>query len=84
MDIEAEQTAGLVRLYFTDNGIGIAAQHQAKVFDLFQRVSREYEGTGLGLAIVSRAVLRMGGKVGVESELDKGSRFWIELPGSLT
>ena len=65
-----------------DNGIGIAPQHQAKVFDLFQRVGSQYEGTGLGLAIVRRAVLRMGGKVGVESELGKGSRFWIELPES--
>src|SRR6267378_3416468 len=78
--IWAEQQAGLVRLWFADNGIGIAAQHQPKIFGLFQRVSSHYEGTGLGLAIVSRAVLRMGGKVGVESELGRGSRFWIELP----
>jgi len=84
VDIWAEQNAGFVRLWFADNGIGIAAQHQPKVFDLFQRVSSQYEGTGLGLAIVSRAAFRMGGKVGVESELGKGSRFWIELPASLT
>ncbi len=80
VDIWAEQEADLLRLWFADNGIGIAAQHLPKVFGLFQRVSSRYEGTGLGLAIVSRAVLRMRGKVGVESELGRGSRFWIELP----
>ena len=59
-----------------------SGQHQAKVFDLFQRLSSQYEGTGLGLAIVSRAAFRMGGKAGVESEPGKGSRFWIELAAS--
>ena len=82
VDIWAEQEEGFVRLWFADNGIGIAAQHQAKIFGMFHRVSSEHEGTGLGLAIVSRAALRMGGKVGVESELGKGSRFWLELPAS--
>ena len=82
MDIWAEQKDGFVRLWFADNGIGIAAQHQPKIFGIFQRVSNAYEGTSLGLAIVSRAALRMGGKVGVESELGKGSRFWLELPAS--
>ena len=80
VDIWAGQKEGFVRLWFADNGIGIAAQHQPKIFGIFQRVSNAYEGTGLGLAIVSRATLRMGGKVGVESELGKGSRFWLELP----
>jgi signal transduction histidine kinase len=39
----------------------------------------EYEGTGIGLAIVSKAVERMGGKVGVKSERGRGSKFWIDL-----
>jgi len=38
-----------------------------------------FEGTGIGLAIVRKAVARMGGTVGIESEMDKGSKFWIEL-----
>jgi signal transduction histidine kinase len=40
----------------------------------------EYPGTGIGLAIVHRAISRLGGEVGVESESGRGSRFWFELP----
>ena len=49
---------------------------------MFGRIndSTTYEGNGIGLAIVKRGVQRMSGKVGLESELGKGSRFWIELP----
>jgi len=48
---------------------------------MFQRLNapEQYEGTGIGLTIAKKAVERMGGKVGVESEPGKGSRFWIEL-----
>jgi len=42
-------------------------------------LSSNYEGTGIGLAIVKKAAERMGGSVGVESDLGKGSRFWLEL-----
>ncbi|HWQ93682.1 MAG TPA: PAS domain S-box protein [Clostridia bacterium] len=73
-----------VRLWVEDNGIGIGAEDQAKVFEVFQRLHAKeaYPGTGLGLAIVRKAVERMGGRVGVESELGKGSRFWVELKGA--
>jgi signal transduction histidine kinase len=70
-----------IRLWVADNGIGIAPEARERVFEIFQRLHSQdqYEGTGIGLAIVKRAVERMGGKVGVESEPGKGSRFWVEL-----
>jgi PAS domain S-box-containing protein len=68
-----------VRLWIEDNGVGISKEAQRRIFDLFQRATRDREGTGLGLAIVRKVVERMGGRVGVESEEGKGSRFWVEL-----
>lgn len=71
-----------LRLFVRDNGIGIAPEHQARIFDMFERLHRHgtYDGTGVGLAIVRRAVQRMNGSVGVESKLGEGTTFWIELP----
>jgi signal transduction histidine kinase len=73
--------AGVVRLWVEDNGIGIAPENLAKIFGAFERLHavRDYPGTGLGLAIVRKGAERMGGRVGVESVLGKGSRFWVEL-----
>lgn len=73
-----------VRLWIEDNGIGIPKDSQDMVFGIFYRTHQigHYAGTGVGLAIVSRGINRMGGTVGVESELGKGSRFWIQLPGA--
>lgn len=70
------------RLLFADNGIGIKPEHQSRLFGLFERIhpERAYEGTGVGLAIVRKAVERMNGSVGVESDGVAGSLFWIELP----
>ncbi|HEV2664241.1 MAG TPA: ATP-binding protein [Blastocatellia bacterium] len=51
-----------------------------KIFGIFERLTNRYEGTGIGLAIVKKGIERMGGRVGVESELGKGSTFWLELP----
>lgn len=71
-----------VRLWIEDNGIGIETEAQQKLFAMFYRANAEksYEGTGIGLAIVRKAVERMGGTVGVESEAGRGSRFWVQLP----
>jgi PAS domain S-box-containing protein len=75
---------GSWRLTVSDHGIGIAAHHQERIFRVFERLHgiEDYPGTGIGLAIVKRSVNRMGGEVGVESELGKGSSFWIELPAA--
>jgi PAS domain S-box-containing protein len=79
--VYAEPVDDKVRLWFEDNGIGIDKAGQAKLFEMFQRVhgNHQYEGTGIGLAIVRKAVDRMNGEVGVESEVGKGSRFWLQL-----
>jgi signal transduction histidine kinase len=79
--IRTELRPGRVRLWVSDNGIGIAAEHQERIFGVFQRLNRaeDYSGTGIGLAIVRKAVERMGGQVGVESQPRQGSRFWVDL-----
>ena len=69
-----------VRLCIQDNGIGIAPEYQKRIFQAFERLNTNYEGTGFGLAIMRRAVERMGGEFGLESQPDRGSLFWIELP----
>ena len=71
-----------VRLWVEDNGIGIDPKYQERIFQVFERLHgvESYPGTGIGLAIARKAVERMGGRVGVESQLGQGSRFWIELP----
>jgi len=80
--LSAQPKNGAVRLTVRDNGIGIAPQHQQRIWQVFERLhDREsYPGTGIGLAIVHRAVERMQGNRGVESEVGKGSTFWVELP----
>lgn len=71
-----------IRLCIADNGIGIAPDHHDFVFGVFERLHTQesYNGTGIGLAIVRKAVEKMGGRVGLESNLQEGSKFWIELP----
>jgi PAS domain S-box-containing protein len=76
----AEDYGSWVRLWLEDNGIGIPVAQHERVFRVFERLhGSRYPGTGIGLSIVRKGAERMGGKVGLESEPGKGSRFWIEL-----
>ena len=73
------------RLVVTDTGAGIATEKLARLFTPFDRLGVEpsgVEGTGLGLALCQRLMHAMGGDIGVDSTVGKGSAFWIELPAT--
>jgi PAS domain S-box-containing protein len=84
INLWTEKRDGQVRLWVADNGIGIRPEHQHRLFGMFERIHPEskYEGTGIGLAIVRKAVEKMGGRVGLESDGATGSKFWIQLPAA--
>lgn len=77
--IWADVSGDWIRLWVEDQGIGISPEMLPRVFDMFSHGAVAHAGTGIGLALVRTVVQRMGGKVGVESQPGKGSRFWIEL-----
>jgi PAS domain S-box-containing protein len=79
--VRADRSNGTARIWVEDQGIGIAPQHHERIFRAFERLHgvEEYPGTGIGLAIVHKGIERLGGRVGVESNLGAGSRFWFEL-----
>jgi signal transduction histidine kinase len=89
IEIKAEKLSSvaqhlMVQISVIDNGIGISLQQQEKLFERFSQVdsssSRKFGGTGLGLAISKRFVELMGGHIYCESELNKGSRFYFNIP----
>jgi signal transduction histidine kinase len=71
-----------VRFWVRDNGAGLTSEEQGRLFTPFTRLDQaRARGHGLGLSIVRRIVEKLGGQVGVESEIDWGSTFWFTLPG---
>ncbi len=69
-----------IRFSVTDTGIGIAPENLLNIFERFIKLNGFVQGTGLGLPICKNIVEQLGGVIGADSELDKGSCFWFKLP----
>lgn len=82
--VRTEVKGALVRIWIEDNGVGIDPAHHERIFKMFERLNPTagYDGTGIGLAIVRKAVEKMGGTIGLNSDGKSGTQFWIELPGA--
>lgn len=83
--LSAEPGRGMWTLTLADNGIGIDPQYHTQIFGLFKRlnVGRKYAGSGIGLAICNKIVERYGGRIWVESEAGRGSKFYFTMPGEI-
>jgi PAS domain S-box-containing protein len=80
--VEAERLDAEWRLMVRDNGIGIDPRYHDRIFEIFERLhdQRSHPGSGIGLAVCRRVVHRHGGRIWVESESGKGSRFYFTIP----
>jgi PAS domain S-box-containing protein len=79
--INASTKENKVQITFTDNGKGIdLIKHGAKLFGLYKRFDTTVEGTGLGLFMIKSQIEELGGQISVESEIDRGTTFTVEIP----
>ena len=69
-----------LKLYCSDTGIGISEQNTKRIFNRFEKLNDFAQGTGLGLSICKAIVDAQGGTIGVDSEVNKGSTFWVRIP----
>ena len=80
--VEAEAADEWLELRVIDHGLGVPAEHRARVFEMFQRLHtrEEIEGSGVGLAICRRIVERLGGEIRVEDTPGRGATFVVRIP----
>ena len=76
-----ELKEGELEFYVKDTGIGIEKEQLPHIFERFVKLNSFVHGTGLGLSICQSIVEQLGGRIGVDSEKGKGSRFWFTIPG---
>jgi signal transduction histidine kinase/DNA-binding response OmpR family regulator len=86
-EVGGDGQAALLEFSVSDSGIGIAEDDQAQLFRPFSQadnsITRRYGGSGLGLSLVATLARLMGGEVGVDSEVGRGSRFWFRIRAGL-
>ncbi len=80
VDIAATKRDQKLEIEIQDNGVGIAYEYQAKVFDMFFRASEQSTGSGLGLYIVKETIEKLDGNISLHSEIGRGTKFTIHLP----
>ncbi len=78
--IRAEAEGDQVRIEIEDNGLGIAAEHHSRIFEMFYRASEKSQGSGLGLYIVRETLTKLNGSIKFHSLAGQGSRFTVWLP----
>jgi signal transduction histidine kinase len=85
---ESREGKTFYRFDMSDTGIGMSEEFQRKIFDSFSQENRpsssKYKGTGLGMAITKRYVTMMGGQISLQSKINEGTRFLVELPFEIT
>jgi two-component system sensor histidine kinase BarA len=83
-----ELSPRFVRITVSDTGCGIAEENKEKIFEKFRQIdgslTRETAGSGLGLTICRELAVLLAGSIGMESEVGKGSKFWLDIPITLT
>ncbi len=80
IELAAEGNSHVLKI--SDNGIGIEKEYLSKIFDMYFRASERSQGSGLGLFIVKEAMNKIGGKISIKSEKDRGTEFTINVTSS--